>query len=220
MNVEQAVRWVEKNRGLIIFRTRKFLPFTPYDREDFVQDAYEAAIVASAVASKKGLAFEACFWTVFNRTIGNVVPNPLSPRHSGSNSPASTICDDVEALANMLSASEEERPWHDVDRLYLAICPFLSEREKKVWSLTLGITGKGRMSNYEIAEELGCSAANVRQTQQRVLDRLSNQVQSGALHIPTSTVEVRHLTVVAGMETGRRRTHTQDARPHRLAEVG
>lgn len=198
MTAEDAVRWVDENRGLIVLRAKKLLPFSPYGRKDFVQDAYEAAIMAARVAKKKDIPFKGCFWTIFNRLTGNVVPNPLSPRHSGSTSPPSTVCDGMERMSSVLCATEDEKPWHDVDRLYLAVCEYLSETEKKVWRRALGITDKGRMSTYEIAEELGCSAANVRETIRRVVDRLSRKKRDGVLHIPKEAVAVRRLTVVNG----------------------
>lgn len=196
-----AVKWVDQNKGLIVVRAGKYLPFTPYDRDDFVQDAYEAAIVAACIAERKNLAFEACFWTVFNRHVANVVPNPLSTRHAGSASPPTTLCNNVENITHVLTAPEEQMPWHDVDRLYLAICGYLSDSEKKVWIRALGITPKGRMSNYEIAEDLGCSAANVRQAIQRVVARLSKKVKAKTLHISRAAVETRHLRLVSGQAT-------------------
>ena len=201
ITIEEAVKWVDQNKGLVVTRARKYIPFTPYDREDFIQDAYQAAIVAACVAERKNLAFEACFWTVFNRHVADIVPNPLSTRHSGSASPPTTLCDDVENIAHVLTAPEEQRTWHDVERLYLAICEYLSDCEKKVWVRALGITPKGRMSNYEIAEDLGCSAANVRQAIQRVVARLSKKVKAKTLHISRAAVETRHLTLVSGQAT-------------------
>jgi RNA polymerase sigma factor (sigma-70 family) len=196
-----AVKWVDQNKGLIVVRAKKYLPFTPYDRDDFVQDAYEAAIVAACIAERKNLAFEACFWTVFNRHAANVVPNPLSTSRAGSVSPPTTICSNVEKFAQFLTAPEQQMPWHDVDRLYLAICGYLSESENKVWIRALGITPTGRMSNYEIAEDLGCSAANVRQAIQRVVARLSKKVKAKTLHISRAAVETRHLRLVSGQAT-------------------
>ena len=224
MTAEDAVKWVGQNKGLFVTLAGKYLPFTPYDREDFVQDAYEAAIVAACVAEKKKLPFEACFWTVFNQAVRNVVPNPFSSRHSGSASPVSTLCDDVEEHSATLQSTEVDKPWHDVDRLYLAICEFLSDSEKRVWTRALGITLKGRMSNYEIAEDLGCSAANVRQAIQRVIVRLSKQVKAGVLHLSLASVEARHLAVVSGQtkkqSAPRKQPRTECSSPNFLAEVG
>ena len=219
-----AVRWVDQNKGLIVIRAGKYIPFTPYDRDDFVQDAYEAAIVAACVANKKRLPFEACFWTTFKLSVRSVVPNPFSTRHSGSTSPSSTLCDDVEKHAGTLRSEEEDNPWHDVDRLYLAICEFLSDSEKRVWARALGLTSRGRMSTYEIAEDLGCSAANVRQAIQRVIVRLSKQVKTGVLRLSLASVEARHLAVVSGQTrkppASREKPRKESPSPNFLAEVG
>lgn len=223
ITVEDAVKWVDQNKGLIVTLAGKYIPFTPYDRDDFVQDAYESAIVAACVARKKNLTFEACFWTMFNRNIGRVVPHSFLTKHSGSVSPASTLCDDVESFIEVLPTQEDKRPRHDVDHLYLAICEFLSDSERKIWLRALGITPKGRMSNYEIAEDLGCSAANVRQTIRRVIARLSKKVRAKVLHVPSVTVETLHISFDSGRSIKSTRPKKpamdEEVAPNRLAEV-
>jgi RNA polymerase sigma factor (sigma-70 family) len=200
MTAEEAVTWVNRNKGMIIAETKKYQLFTPYDRKDFVQDAYEAAIVAAVLANRKGLAFEGCFWRIFQRNVSNLVPNPDARGHAGSNSPGVHLCVDVDLLENVLPCPEEPTGSEiDPSRLFLAVCDHLSANEKQVWKRALGVTAKGRMSQYEIAEELGCSVANVRQTVQRVIKRLSALTRAGTLRLKTEDVEVRQLSLVFGL---------------------
>lgn len=200
MTAEEAVNWVKRNRGMIIDETKKYQLFTPYDRKDFIQDAYEAAIVAAALADRKGLAFEGCFWRIFQRNVSNLVPNPDARGHAGSNSPGSHLCVDVDLLENVLPCPEEPTGSQiDPSRLFLAVCDHLSTNEKQVWKRALGVTAKGRMSQYEIAEELGCSVVNVRQTVQRVIKRLSALTRTGVLRLKPEDVEVRQLSLVFGL---------------------
>jgi len=47
--------------------------------------------------------------------------------------------------------------------------------------MSLGISDEGRLSNYEIAERLGCSVANVRDTLGRAHRRLKGLVMKGTI---------------------------------------
>ena len=196
MVAEDAVAWVDANRGMIINKARKLKNLTPYDRTDYLQDAYEAAILATSVAQEKKLSFEACFWMLFRRQIANITPNPLSPRHSGCTSPISMYCQDVDTVTSNLRALPQEKTPHDVERLYMAVRAHLSEIEKKVWALALGVTRKGRLTNYEIARELGCSVPNVRQAISRVVVRMARMVKEGRLEISMADIEFSHLAVI------------------------
>lgn len=199
MGNENAIAWVNANKGLVINEAKKFENFTPYERSDFLQDAYEAAILATAVAKEKNLAFEACFWVLFRRRIANMTPNPLSRRHSGCNSPVTTQCRELDEWVPVQSPVSQDQRKHDVERLFHAVRQHLSEVERQVWVLALGLTRKGRLNNYEIAQELGCSAANVRQAITRVINRMARMANEGKLQVQLSDIELRHLQLINGL---------------------
>lgn len=213
MGTDDAIAWVNAHRGMIISKARRLENFTPYERADYLQDAYEAAILATSVAQEKQLAFEACFWTLFRRQIAIITPNPLSPRHSGCTSPVTTHCREVDTVSERLSAPHQEKSPHDVERLYLAVREHLSEIERKVWVLALGVTRKGRLNNYEIAKELGCSVPNVRQAISRVVTRVARMVEEGRLEISPADIESRHLSVINGLAKKARAEKAREPRP-------
>ena len=58
---EDAITWVDQNAKQIIGHSRKYLPFAPYDQEDFLQDAYEAALEATKVSTDRQVPFLPAF---------------------------------------------------------------------------------------------------------------------------------------------------------------
>jgi len=54
---EEAIGWVNENAKTILGHIRKYLPFAPYDQEDYLQDAYEAALAAVQVARDRQVPF-------------------------------------------------------------------------------------------------------------------------------------------------------------------
>ncbi len=196
MTIEDAIAWVGRNTKIIQGHTRKYLPFAPYDQEDFLQDAYEAALEAVKISTERQIPFPACFWIIFKGKISEVTPHPNSNRHAGSSSPPSTACTTSEFF------DWGSGPWEtlcivDIDRLYLAIRKHLTPVEDKILVLALGLR-EGRKGIREIGRELGCSPANVRQTLNRIYRRLSLLVEEGQLQIGFSDVETRHLTAING----------------------
>jgi len=194
MSPEEAVAWVGKNAGMIRGRTRKFLPFVPYDREDFMQDAYEAALLAARVAAKTDLPFVPCFWVTLKNRISEVTPYPDSKRHAGSASPPVTLC----ATADFFEW-EEDAPERmgliDLDLLFEKVSDHLTVVERRILSLALGLEG-GRMGIKEVARELNCTPANVRQALNRSYRRLARLVEAGDLEIQMKDVEIKEVCEV------------------------
>jgi hypothetical protein len=209
LTMEDAVAWVDQNAKMIHGHTRKYLPFAPYDQEDFLQDAYEAALVAAKVSAERQIPFPACFWITFKGKISEVTPNPNSRRHAGSSSPPSTQCSSFEFFDWGFNPSGSLFNI-DIDRLYLIIRKHLTPAEDKILGLALGIR-EGRKAIREIARDLGCSPANVRQALNRTYRRLSNLVESGQLPIDLKDVEPRHLTTIFGTAIKHINTHQEAA---------
>jgi DNA-binding CsgD family transcriptional regulator len=196
---EKAVQWVEDHAKIIRGHIRKYLPFAPYDQDDYLQNAYEAALVAVQIAKDRQIPFVACFWIVFRRRIAEVTPHPESRHHGGSQSPPMTICNSAGGGYWEFADKSDwfPPPQIDIDRLYLAVQDYLTEVERKVLSRALGIHG-GREAIKEIARNLGCSPANVRQSLNRVYDRLARLVASRELDIRREDIEPRRLAVISG----------------------
>jgi hypothetical protein len=93
LSSEEAIDWVDQNARQILGHARKYLPFAPYDQEDFRQDAYEAALEAARVSAERDIPFPACFWILFKGKISDVTPFPGSRRNAGSCSSPSTFCE-------------------------------------------------------------------------------------------------------------------------------
>lgn len=196
LTMEEAIAWVDQNAKQILGHTRKYLPFAPYDQEDFLQDAYEAALEAVKVSAERQIPFPACFWITFKGKISEVTPHPDSSRHAGSPSPPSTVCCSLE-LFDWGSSPSASLFSIDIDQLFLVIRKHLTPVEDKILGLALGIR-EGRKAIREIARDLGCSPANVRQALNRTYCRLSSLVESGQLKIHPRDVEPRRLTTVLG----------------------
>lgn len=62
---EKLLRWIQDNLPKIRGHARKYLSYSPYDIEEFVQQAYETALKASGDSMRKGISFEQIFWSSF-----------------------------------------------------------------------------------------------------------------------------------------------------------
>lgn len=194
MTAEDAIDWVDKNVISIKGHTKKYLPFVPYDQEDFLQDAREAALLAASIATKRKCSFLSCFWITLKNKISEVTPNPESCCRTGSTSPPSTMYSGTDHFV-----SEDRQPSFldtiDMDRLFLKIENYLSPIEKKIMRMALGID-TGRKGIREISREIGCSAANVRQALNRSCRRITKMVERGELNIQYEDLEYQQITHV------------------------
>ncbi|MFZ2947843.1 MAG: hypothetical protein WA003_00030, partial [Desulfuromonadaceae bacterium] len=83
--------------------------------------------------------------------------------------------------ATTVIAERKEKPGHDIEEVFQMIRNHLTEREKTVFTLALGLTDSGALSSYEIAERLNCSAANIRIASIRVYKRIKRLVDKGVI---------------------------------------
>lgn len=76
MTTEDAMRWVDEHKGLILKRAKMhYVKHAPYDVDDYIQDAYAAAIEAVAVIKQNPrLQFEGVFRTIFYQNVAKVTP--------------------------------------------------------------------------------------------------------------------------------------------------
>lgn len=81
MDFQQATEWVKENGAVIKGYIAKYRRFSPYEESDFMQEAFEAAMIAVMRSRQKRLNFEAAFWTVFRSQISVITPSPDMPTH-------------------------------------------------------------------------------------------------------------------------------------------
>lgn len=68
----EVINWVNANLHKISTHSRKYLPYSPYELDEFIQTAYEAALVA---ASNIEYEFERSFWFHFKKACLNMTYN-------------------------------------------------------------------------------------------------------------------------------------------------
>ena len=177
MDFSDAIDWVRSNEGLIKKNLGKYYMFSPYEERDYMQDAYESAMMAVLLSKKKKISFEAAFWQVFRKNLSIVTPNQNTSRY-GSNSVPTHLCT-VDADITEIAADENSEP--DIEAAFNMIQRHLTEKEKTVFILALGLTESGALSSYEIAERLNCTAANIRIASIRVYGRIRKLVDEGVI---------------------------------------
>ena len=196
LTTAEAVAWVDQNARMIQSHTRKYLSYAPYDQEDFLQDAYEAAIVAARVSADRQIPFPPCFWITFKGEIAGVTPYPDSGHHAGSFSPPTTMCFSSEFFD--WGNNSAGTLFHiDIERVYWIIREHLTPADDELLEMALGIRG-GRKAIREIARDFGCSPANIRQKLNRIYRRLARLVESGHLQIDLKDVDPREQASVFG----------------------
>ncbi|HEY6874248.1 MAG TPA: sigma-70 family RNA polymerase sigma factor [Geobacteraceae bacterium] len=179
MDFLEATAWVRGNEKVIKGKIAKYRKFSPYEECDYMQEAFEAAMIAVRKSREKGIRFEAAFWTTFRNQIGVFTPCPDIRTH-GSNSVPSHLCSlDIDSVS--LKARKRRRRKPDIEAIYCSICHLLTYKERQVLYLSLGIGDEGELSNYEIAERLGCVVSNVRDTLSRAYERIKRLTREGVI---------------------------------------
>lgn len=179
MDFQQAMAWVKDHEAVIKGYIAKYRNFSPYEDCDYMQEAYESAFVAASRYSEKKIKFEAAFWKIFRNQISVITPAPDILTH-GSNSIPSHFCsDDLSAVAEKSSRERQKEP--DIEAIFQSVRHHLTEKEQQVLYWALGIGMEGQMSNYEIADRLGCVVSNVRDILSRALDRIKTLVEKGGI---------------------------------------
>ena len=62
---EELLHWVRGNLAKIKGHARKYLPYSPYEMAEFIQQAYETAVRTCARSPQMGPTFEKIFWSYF-----------------------------------------------------------------------------------------------------------------------------------------------------------
>lgn len=179
MDFQQAMAWVREHETSIKGYIAKYRNFSPYEECDYMQEAFEAAMVAALRSRQKQLNFEAVFWTVFRSQISVITPDPDSPTHGSNSIPSHYCSDDLQTVSEHVANRRQKEP--DVEMIFQSVRHHLTEKEQQVLYLALGIGMEGYLSNYEIKDRLGCVVSNVRGTLDRALDRIKRLVEKGII---------------------------------------
>ncbi len=179
MDFQNAAQWVTDNETIIKGFIHKYRNFSPYEECDFMQEAFEAAMIATVRSREKEIPFESAFWMIFRNQINEITPHPGYTK--GSNSVPSHLCTGDRSLSR-IQARRQQQP--DIEALYNYVSKVLTEKERTVLSLSLGLGDEGRLNQKEIAQRLGCVESNVRDTLKRGLNRIHDKVRSGAITLP------------------------------------
>jgi hypothetical protein len=93
VSIEEATEWVYSNKRMIIDRAKEYARYAPYDIEDYVQDAYHAAVEAALCCQKNAkLKFVGVFWVVFRRFVAKVTPLPDEARIEAKKKKIAAYC--------------------------------------------------------------------------------------------------------------------------------
>lgn len=83
MHVHDAIEWVNIHKGLIFKKSAMYTNFTPYDKIDYLQDAYEASVKAALCCQRNPtIKFEACFYRIWRDLVASVTPFPDEAREA------------------------------------------------------------------------------------------------------------------------------------------
>lgn len=192
MTIEDAIRWVDANKAMIRDRAKDYSKYAPYDIEDYIQDAYQAAVEAVHFCQRNpGLKFDGVFKTIFRRNIARTTPLPEEarkevfinkmerqkkdatkiPLRSGSRSESLPLHYQVDVPLESFP-QKKNRQKINIERVYdQHVRPLLSKQEAKVMDMVLGFTMEGTFSPEEIASKLGVTRRSVRTYADRVIKK-------------------------------------------------
>lgn len=179
MDFQQAMAWVKDHEAVIRGYIAKYRNFSPYEDCDYMQEAYESAFVAASRYSEKKIKFEAAFWKIFRNQISVITPAPDILTHGSNSIPSHVCCDDLNTVAEKRANGCQKEP--DIEMIFQSVRHHLTDKEQQTLYWALGVGMEGKLSNYEIAERLGCVVSNVRDTLIRALDRINSLVEKGSI---------------------------------------
>lgn len=174
MDHDFAVRWVSLNLGRIKKYTRRYEGYSPYDEEDYLSAAKEAAITAAqrtADADK----FTRMFWTCFMDTLRSFVPNPSVKKWSPS-IPSYLCSPDIPTDIPQVRPDCFD---FTTESIFISLRDYLPDKDWELLYLASGLSPDGQMTPAEVGVKLGCSRQNVKSVLKRCLRDIQQLVDSG-----------------------------------------
>lgn len=172
MTKDELVGWVERNKGIIFRWFSEVSRYTPYDVDDFIQDAHEAAQNAWIMTLGKGKpveSFYATFWILLQRAQTAMAHVDVAGRLFGRTH------DDSEDESNPVEDVADEMSSHTygLELVWDALLESLTEQEARAVRLVCGDNTFGEHSLRQAAEVMGVSHIRVRQLLEQVIRKAS-----------------------------------------------
>jgi len=165
MNFDEAIEWVDRYRPLlekVIQRESSGLGVEP---EDYLQDAYEAAVISAKILDEKRGAFSTIFWKILRRRTKRL-----------SRSVELKDCDEYQdhlfyrfgkSTQDPEEALQEDSSSDRRDEILAEFLDCLTGNERDVVAAVIGYSGS-KMSSQEAAAYLGITPGAVSQIINRV----------------------------------------------------
>lgn len=185
-----ALSWVAMHTGRIAWRARKFIPYSPYTKDDFIQQSYIAAYGAIKKSMKRGEPerFESYFWVELKSQYSRMATDPskrtilggdasLSPcireeyREDGNNEkPATRQSTKIHTPQKLIETEniEDEVVRNSSIRKALSV---MTIRQRQVWEFLLGYHGQ-IPTTREIGRRIGITRQRVEKLRDKGLRRV------------------------------------------------
>lgn len=193
---EQAGKWVRDNRPIIFKKIRSYTACTPYDKDDFLQDAHLAALQALEISKKKNIPFETCFWYQFRPMLRSSAldftdNDQNKNRGNASTSPTTLMCINIENVNPNFPDRKDSffSDEIDPDLFFNKINKHITLRQRKIFKLLIGCGVYGKHKIREIAKILNVSEGYVRKEINAAMLNLKHKIQSGDIRIDIDNVK-------------------------------
>lgn len=171
MGRDEAIAWVDKYRPLLEKRLQKVVHALPYDLEDYIQDAYETALISERISARNGLSLSSVFWIILKRwkrraSVSIAVNDCEEYQEENLYQIRSSIPDPEEELL-----MKETFPDHRY-KFLLEFMDVLSQNERNVLTSVMGLSGR-KLSYRETAAFLGITRGAISQ----IVDRIAKKAE-------------------------------------------
>lgn len=160
----EIVDWVNSIRKEIAGKVWVYRKYAPYDLDDYLQDAYESAVIAAKICPRIGdELYRRIFWRLFKDAIAEIVPWPegMQTRTNLSMSVPLSLYADLDEQADLTDGNLSDDP-KDLEEMYQEFSASLTERQSEILFLRLGLSDRGRLSHADIAKTLNLDRSTVR----------------------------------------------------------
>jgi RNA polymerase sigma factor (sigma-70 family) len=169
MNRDEAIAWVDRFRPMIEKRLQRIITSLPYDQEDYIQDAYEAALISARISKRKEISFSSVFWNIFRqwkrRAFQSIDVNDCEEFQDEIYYDFRSSNPDPEEDLMRKESSQDLR-----DKILMEFMECLTLNERNVLASVAGITGR-KMSYRETAAYLGITHGAVSQIVGRLMKK-------------------------------------------------
>ncbi len=180
MTFDDAMVWVERNTGAIINDAKDSLQCSPYDTDELVSCANEAAVKAVFTSQEsKGVKFEQAFWNHYRSLVREMIP--YVDNHRSSPSIPSSICIDLDFLEDTIEAPITERSEVTFlsEAVFWAGYDHLSPIERRLLYNLLGLGSNGYHTIAEAGNKVGIAESSASEMFKKVRNKLARAFSLG-----------------------------------------